>query len=114
MEDLCIKVKQPQGNGFVYMDIEDDNTLPLESLYAQFQGAIGLKFEFEESFHAIRVRNGALCAPRSGWEGKSYHVVFGEQGYPCVKKEFESGDATVMPPAKQLQPIDQTASGTII
>ena len=88
MEDVYIRVKQPLSEGFVYIDIEDNDTLPLESLWTQFEGAIGLKFEFQDSFRGVRVRNGVLVPPRSGWDGKTYHVVFGDQEIPRVKKEI--------------------------
>ena len=37
------------------MDLEEDGNLLLESLQAQFQGAIGLRYAFESGYRSVRV-----------------------------------------------------------
>ena len=108
MEDMYISIKQALGESVVYMDIEDDGTLLLESLRTQFQGAIGLKFEFHDSFRAVRVRNGVLLPPRSGWDAKSYHVVFGEQDNPQVKTETSNVDAVMIERSSGTESVELT------
>ena len=57
------------------MDLEEDGNLLLESLQAQFQGAIGLCYTFESGYRSVRVRNGTLLQPRAGWRETVYLVV---------------------------------------
>ena len=73
--DDCIKVALHQGSDAVYMDLEDDGTLLLESLQAQFDGAIGLRYSFVDGYRSIRVRNGVLLEPKAGWQDSLYLVV---------------------------------------
>ena len=54
-----------------YMDLEEDGNLLLESLRAQFEGAIDSRYPFESGFHSVRVCNGTLLHPKSGMAGDS-------------------------------------------
>ena len=70
-----MKVASRPGGDIVYMDLEEDGNLLLESLQAQFQGAIGLRYTFESGYRSVRVRNGTLLQPKAGWQEAVYFVV---------------------------------------
>lgn len=70
-----MRVASRPGGDIVYMDLEEDGNLLLESLQAQFEGAIGLRYPFESGYRSVRVRNGTLLQPKAGWQGTVYFVV---------------------------------------
>ena len=47
MEVDCVKVSSRPGGDIVYMDLEEDGNLLLESLQAKFEGATGLRYTFK-------------------------------------------------------------------
>jgi len=58
---------------------EDDGSLLLSTLIAQFPEATGLKYKNPETgaFRGIRLNDGRLYSPtESGWGNEKYHVVF--------------------------------------
>ena len=70
-----MKVASRPGGDIVYVDLEENGNLLLESLQAQFQGAIGLHYTFESRYRSVRVRNGNLLQPKAGWQETVYFVV---------------------------------------
>ena len=59
MED-CIKVSSHEGGSAVFVDVEEDGSLLLETLKPQFgSSAIGLRYPFSGSYRSVRVKNGA-------------------------------------------------------
>lgn len=75
MEVDCVKVSSRPGGDIVYMDLEEDGNLLLESLQAQFEGATGLRYTFENGFRSVRVQNRTLLQPKAGWQETVYFVV---------------------------------------
>ena len=75
MED-CIKVSSREGGSAVFVDVEEDGSLLLETLKAQFgSSAIGLRYPFSGSYRSVRVKNGALIPPKLGWGNQTYYVI---------------------------------------
>lgn len=75
MEDYIRIMKVPGGRP-VFVDLEDDGTLLLETLQSQFgTTAIGLCYSFQEGCRSVRVKNGACLAPKTGWGSITYKVV---------------------------------------
>lgn len=70
-----MRVASRQGGDIAYMDLEEDGNLLLESLWAQFEGATGLRYPFESGYRSVRVRNGTLLRPKAGWQETVYFVV---------------------------------------
>lgn len=70
-----MKVASRPGGDIVYMDLEEDGNLLLESLQAQLEGAIGLRYTFESGYRSVRFRNGLLLQPKAGWQETVYFVV---------------------------------------
>lgn len=75
MED-CIKVSNREDGSAVFVDVEEDGSLLLETLKAQFgSSAIGLRYPFSGSYRSVRVKNGALLPPKVGWGNQTYYVI---------------------------------------
>ena len=56
---------------------EDDGSLLLTTIAAQFPGACGLKYKSESGiFRGIRFADGVLFAPEGVWGSNQYFVVF--------------------------------------
>lgn len=62
----------------IELPIEEDNTLLLSTLQAQFPGATGLKYRNPETkaIRGIRLNESRLHGPGNGWNGHVYYCVF--------------------------------------
>ena len=56
---------------------EDDGTLLLTTLQAQFPGATGLRYKNEVtgSWRGLRISEGVVCPPPEGWLDTLFYVV---------------------------------------
>uniref|UniRef100_A0A0X3PPY6 TAR DNA-binding protein 43 n=1 Tax=Schistocephalus solidus TaxID=70667 RepID=A0A0X3PPY6_SCHSO len=61
----------------VELPTEEDNTLLLSTLTAQFPRATGLKYQFECTgcIRGIRLSNDRLFPPPDGWQNRVYRIV---------------------------------------
>ena len=56
---------------------EDDGTLLLTTLQAQFPGSTGLRYKNSEtgSWRGLRISEGVMCPPPEGWMDTLFYVV---------------------------------------
>ena len=61
----------------IEMPSEDDGTLLLTTIQAQYPGATGLRYKNELTgcWRALRVSQGVLCPPPEGWHDCLFFVV---------------------------------------
>ncbi|XP_059160396.1 TAR DNA-binding protein 43-like isoform X2 [Physella acuta] len=73
-----IHVAETEGNEPMEVPSEDDGTLLLTTLSAQFPGACGLKYRNHETgtLRGIRLSDGRLYPPDTDWGRQVYIVVF--------------------------------------
>lgn len=80
MSNEFIQVVDDEGEETIELPIEDDNTLLLSTLQAQFPGVCGLKYRNPEtkSIRGIRLSEGKFYPPSSetGWGNHTYICVF--------------------------------------
>lgn len=97
--DDCIRVSNREQE--VFIDLEEDETVLLETVKAQFgEGVIGLRYEFGGGFRAVRMRNGVLHPPKAGWGDRTYVVVANEEIRPlstCTTTELGSPGCAFTP-----------------
>ncbi|XP_069113834.1 TAR DNA-binding protein 43-like isoform X2 [Argopecten irradians] len=76
-----ISVSENETDEAVEIPSEDDGTLLLSTLAAQFPGACGLKFRNPATgnFRGVRLIDGKLHPPDSAWGNDTYIVVFPRQ-----------------------------------
>ncbi|KAI5748256.1 TAR DNA-binding protein 43 isoform X2 [Diaphorina citri] len=59
---------------------EDDGTILLSTLQAQYPSAIGLKYKVESRYRAVKLADGHLYAPLDGWQDRVYYCTFDASG----------------------------------
>jgi len=83
-----IQVADDENEEPIELPIEEDGTLPLTTLVAQFAGACGLKYRNPETngWRGIRLIDGRLYAPDTLWGNYTYVAVYpkGELMGACV------------------------------
>lgn len=82
-----IQVSEVEGEEPIELPTEDDGTLLLSTLAAQFPGTCGLKYRNSESrvLRGVRLVEGRLHPPENGWGSVVYYCVF-----PKGKSQIES------------------------
>lgn len=79
-----LQVAEDEGEEPIELPIEDDGTLLLSTLSAQFPGAVGLKFKAPESktYRGVRLTDGRLHPPpEGGWGLLIFYCVFPKGKY---------------------------------
>ena len=73
-----IQVAEEENEEPIELPIEEDGTLPLSTLVAQFAGACGLKYRNPEtnSWRGVRLLDGRLYAPDTVWGNYTYVIVY--------------------------------------
>jgi len=73
-----IQVAEDENEEPIELPIEEDGTLPLTTLVAQFAGACGLKYRNPETngWRGIRLLDGRLYAPDTIWGNHTYVAVY--------------------------------------
>ena len=82
-----LQVTDDENDEPIEIPIEDDNTLLLSTLAAQFPGTCGLKFRTDSrALRGVRLADGRLHPPEDGWGNKIYFCVFpkGKKKLLCV------------------------------
>ena len=68
-----IKITSREGTEFMEFPKENDGTILLSTIQAQFPRAIGLKYKGSSgAWRAVREANNVLDAPKSGWGDRIY------------------------------------------
>ena len=78
-----LKVAEDEGEEPIELPSEDDGTLLLSTLAAQFPGTCGLKYRNPESkgIRGVRLVDGRLHPPDEGWGQNVYYCVFPKGSY---------------------------------
>lgn len=73
-----IQVAEDDSEEPIELPCEDDGTLLLTTLAAQFPGTCGLKFRNPETgtIRGVRLAEGRLHSPESGWGNLVFFCVF--------------------------------------
>ena len=73
-----IQVAENEGEEPMEVPLEEDGTLLLSTLNAQFPGSCGLKYRNPESgsMRGIRLSDGRLYPPDADWANRVYLAVF--------------------------------------
>ncbi|KAK7497777.1 hypothetical protein BaRGS_00010911 [Batillaria attramentaria] len=104
-----IQVCEDTSDEPIEIPSEDDGTLLLTSLAAQFPGACGLKYKADTgAFRGIRLADGVLYPPDGVWGNTQYIAVF-----PKNKRKGEDGGFMENPAAK-TQRLDKTKCSDLI
>lgn len=78
-----IRVSEEEGDEPIELPSEDDSTLLLSTLSAQFPGTCGLKYRNQESgtMRGVRLTEGRLHPPDGGWGNNLFFCVFPKGKY---------------------------------
>lgn len=73
-----LQVAEDEGEEPIELPSEEDGTLLLSTLSAQFPGSSGLKYRNPESrtMRGVRLADGRLHPPENGWGNNVYCCVF--------------------------------------
>lgn len=73
-----LQVTEDEGEEHIELPLEEDGTLLLSTLQAQFPGSCGLKYRSTESraVRGVRLNEGNLHPPSNGWGTQIYFCVF--------------------------------------
>lgn len=85
-----IQVAEDEGEEPIEIPSEDDGTLLLSTLSAQFPGACGMKYRNPSTgnFRGIRLTDGTLFPPDGNWGANVYVVVFAKGMYSLLRQLF--------------------------
>lgn len=81
-----LQVAEDEGEEPIELPLEDDGTLLLSTLSAQFPGSSGLKFRNPDTkaIRGVRLNEGRLHPPHDdGWGTQIYNCVF-PKGNSCL------------------------------
>lgn len=75
---MYLQVSEEEGDEPIELPTEEDGTLLLSTLVAQYPGTCGLKFRNPESqsLRGVRLLDGRLHPPENGWGSHVYYCVF--------------------------------------
>lgn len=73
-----LQVAEDEGEEPIELPSEDDGTLLLSTLSAQFPGTCGLKYRNPETgnIRGVRLVDGRLHPPEDGWGNNVFYCVF--------------------------------------
>ncbi|GLH08297.1 Heterogeneous nuclear ribonucleoprotein A1, A2/B1 homolog [Gryllus bimaculatus] len=90
-----LQVAEDEGEEPIELPTEDDTTLLLSTLAAQFPGTCGLKYRNPESrtMRGVRLVDGRLHPPESGWGNCVYYCVFPKENKRKSDDHLENSTA---------------------
>ncbi|XP_012253773.2 uncharacterized protein LOC105684734 isoform X1 [Athalia rosae] len=90
-----IQVAEDEGEEPIELPTEDDSTLLLTTLSAQFPGTCGLKYRNPESraMRGVRLSEGRLHPPENGWGKAVYFCVFPKENKRKSDDNLENSTA---------------------
>ncbi|XP_033337512.1 TAR DNA-binding protein-43 homolog isoform X3 [Megalopta genalis] len=93
-----IQVAEDEGDEPIELPTEDDSTLLLTTVTAQFPGTCGLKYRNPESrtMRGIRLVDGRLHPPESGWGKAVYFCVFPKAKTKRMETKLRCTDLIVL------------------
>lgn len=83
MAEVYIKVAEEENEEPMEIPSEDDGTVLLSTVAAQFPGACGLRFRspVSQCMRGVRLVEGVLHAPENGWGNVVYVVNYPKGNY---------------------------------
>ncbi|RXM35150.1 TAR DNA-binding protein 43 [Acipenser ruthenus] len=102
MAELYIRVAEDENEEPMEIPSEDDGTVLLSTVAAQFPGACGLRYRnpVSQCMRGVRVMEGVLQAPETGWGNLVYVVNYPKvlgildiQNTPCARGAVLHGSA---------------------
>lgn len=60
----------------IELPCDDDGTLTVAAVAAQYPGATGLKYRLDGHVRAVKMANGKLYPPEEGWSDYVYYCIF--------------------------------------
>ncbi|KAJ9587327.1 hypothetical protein L9F63_019154, partial [Diploptera punctata] len=90
-----LQVAEDEGEEPIELPTEDDSTLLLSTLAAQFPGTCGLKYRNPESraMRGVRLVEGRLHPPENGWGNCVYYCVFPKENKRKSDDHLENSTA---------------------
>lgn len=71
-----VKITDSEESEPIEVPTEDDGTLSVATVAAQYPGATGLKYRLDDHVRAIKNSNGKLYPPEGGWNDSIYNCIF--------------------------------------
>lgn len=71
-----VKITDSDDAESIEVPTEDDGTLSVTTVDAQYPGATGLKYRLDGHVRAVKIANGKLYPPEGGWGDLVYNCVF--------------------------------------
>ncbi|XP_075235718.1 TAR DNA-binding protein 43-like isoform X5 [Lycorma delicatula] len=87
-----LQVAEDEGEEPIELPSEDDGTLLLSTLSAQFPGTCGLKYRNPES-RGVRLVDGRLHPPDDGWGNNVFYCVFPKENKRKSDDHLENSTA---------------------
>ncbi|GJQ85319.1 hypothetical protein Trydic_g10564 [Trypoxylus dichotomus] len=90
-----LQVAEDEGEEPIELPTEEDGTLLLSTLAAQFPGTCGLKYRTGESkpMRGVRLNEGRLNPPPDGWGSQIYYCVFPKENKRKSDDNLENSTA---------------------
>ncbi|XP_063070834.1 TAR DNA-binding protein 43 isoform X2 [Engraulis encrasicolus] len=109
MAECYIRVAEDENEEPMEIPAEEDNTVLLSSVSAQFPGACGLRFRspISQCMRGVRLVEGILHAPENGWQNLIYVVNYPKDN----KRKMDEMDAAL---ASKMKRGDQKTSDLIV
>ena len=75
-EDDHIRISENEDSDFMEFPKEEDGTVLLSTIQAQFPDAIGIKYKGSSgAWRVIREVDNTLAAPKGGWGDRVYYLT---------------------------------------
>uniref|UniRef100_A0A2S2N9F2 TAR DNA-binding protein 43 n=1 Tax=Schizaphis graminum TaxID=13262 RepID=A0A2S2N9F2_SCHGA len=87
---MYVQVSASENSDPIDMPTEDDNSLLLSTLEAQYPGIIGLKYRVNNRLRIVRLNEGKLYPPEDGWLDRMYLCNF--RNTPTEKRKHSEID----------------------
>lgn len=86
MAEVYIRVAEEENEEPMEIPSEDDGTVLLSTVAAQFPGACGLRFRspLSQCMRGVRLVEGVLHAPENGWGNIVYVVNYPKGKHLCL------------------------------
>lgn len=99
MAECYIRVAEDENEEPMEIPAEEDNTVLLSSVSAQFPGACGLRFRspISQCMRGVRLVEGILHAPENGWQNLIYVVNYPKDN----KRKMDEMDAALASKVKR-------------
>ncbi|XP_025412262.1 TAR DNA-binding protein 43-like [Sipha flava] len=82
---MYVQVSESENSDPIDMPTEEDNSLLLSTLEAQYPGIIGLKYRVNNRLRIVRLNEGKLYPPEDGWLDRIYMCNF--RNTPSAKRK---------------------------